>query len=194
MNYELINNIIDYLKNTLKFERYNHSISVSVTAVNIATKYGFNEENYLLAGLLHDIAKVYTNDELMELVQKYNIKLEEDDISCKQVLHSYVGAYISKEKFNINDSVFDAIYTHTMGDINMSDIQKIIYISDYTEPLRQNIENHNYYLKLAYTDLNKCVYEITKNTINYLKVKNKYIHKKTYEVFNYYSQFGDKNG
>ena len=70
-----------------------------------------------------------------------------------------------------------------MGDINMSDIKKILYILDYCEPLRQNIENHKYYLKLSYIDLNKSEYEITKNTINYLKIKNKNIFIKQHMMY-----------
>ena len=187
INIEYENEILTFLKQNLDNNRYNHSVSVAITAANIATFYGFNFIDYKISGLLHDIAKKYSTDELFDLAKKYNIELSDDDIKCYQVLHSYVGAYIAKDKFNINEDVFNAIYTHTVGDYNMSNLQKIIYISDYCEPFRHKIENHNYFLKLAYNNINKCIAEITKSTIDYLTINNKYIHKKTFDIYNYYN-------
>ena len=183
---QLIKNIIEYLKNNLSFDRYNHSLSVSVSSVDLATFYNENILNAKIAGLLHDMAKEINFDMQIEKLNNYNYILSDDDKNNPKVLHGILGAYMSKEIFNINDDIFNAIYTHTLGDNNMTNLQKIVFIADFIEPLRDEIEDINSFRKLAYESLDKCVYEISKRTINHLKSKNVPIHHKTLETYEFY--------
>ena len=55
----------DILKKRLKPSRYEHSLGVSDTAVFLAKRFGVDETKAKVAGLLHDCAREYANDELL---------------------------------------------------------------------------------------------------------------------------------
>ena len=179
--------IINDLQKRLDLNRFIHSISVASISKELAIFYNLNFENSFIAGLLHDYAKCIDQKELYIMSKKYNINYKNYDFDdIKNILHANVGAYIVKEKYNVNDEIFNAIFTHTTADSNMTDIQKIVFISDFIEPFRFNIDNQEYFTKLSYFDLDKCVFEILNYTISYLKSKNQKIFYKTIEAYNFY--------
>lgn len=91
------------------------------------------------AALLHDITKYLSLDEQKCICEKYSINA---DFSCGNtaVIHSRTGAFVAKERFDINDTVFGAIYCHTTGKENMNIFEKIIFIADYIEETRTHSE------------------------------------------------------
>ncbi len=181
--------ILSDLKNELNFNRFIHSIAVSTTAKNLAKFYNINSNEAFIAGLLHDYAKNINEKKLYDLSKQFNINYKNykfDEI--KNILHAHVGAYLVKEKYNVNEKIFKAIYTHTTAEKNMTNLQKIIYISDYIEPFRDNIKNQDYFIKLAYTNLDKCIYQILKSTISYLKKRKIKIYYKTIEAYEFYKK------
>ena len=124
---------------------------------------------------------------MYKLSKKYNIDYKNYEFNeIKSILHAHVGAYLVKEKYNVNNKIFNAIYTHTTAEKKMTTLQKIIYIADYIEPFRNNIKKQYYFTKLAYTDLNICIYKILKSTISYLKKKKQKIYYKTIEAYKFY--------
>ena len=57
----------------------------------------------------------------------------------------------------------------------MTLLEKIIYVSDYIEPSRNQAPNLEYIRKLSFNDLDRAVYEILKDTLEYLKENNQVI-------------------
>ena len=51
----------------------------------------------------------------------------------------------------------------------MSLLEKIIYIADYIEPMRYKASRLPEIRKLAFEDLDECMYEILKDTLEYLE-------------------------
>ena len=51
----------------------------------------------------------------------------------------------------------------------MSLLEKIIYIADYIEPMRYKASRLPAIRKLAFEDLDECMYEILKDTLEYLE-------------------------
>jgi len=52
-----------------------------------------------------------------------------------KTLHAPVSAYIAQKDFGIEDKeILSAIRWHTLGKINMSDFEKIIFLADKIEP------------------------------------------------------------
>ena len=184
--------IIDYIKNHLSFKRYNHSISVAITAVNLATYHNENTYDAKIAGLLHDMAKEISIDEQISSINNYGYVLNEYDINNKAIIHGFLGAYMSKDLFNVNDNIYNAIRTHSMGEPNMTMLQKIIFISDYVEPFRDKIDNIDCFRKLAFENIDECVYQITNQTLEYLKSIKANIHIDTYNTLDYYKNILNK--
>ena len=67
MNYT---DIKKQLKNTLSEERYFHTLGTADCAKKLAEKYGLDEEKAYLAGLLHDCAKCFSNEKLLEIIKR----------------------------------------------------------------------------------------------------------------------------
>lgn len=128
--------IIDYLKNNLSDYRFRHTIGVAETAKELASIYGENQEEAYLAGLLHDIAKELSLNELLMKAKEYGAAPDCITKTSTALMHGFVGAYMAKDLFKVSDAVFGAITYHTTGKADMTLLEKIIYIADFTEPQR----------------------------------------------------------
>lgn len=98
-----------------------------------------DEDRYsvCVAGLLHDITKRMSDEESIEYCRDRGIMLPEDLTS---VFHQYTGAPFAREVFGgriVNDAVYSAILCHTTGKAEMSLIDKILFVSDFTEAGRK---------------------------------------------------------
>ncbi len=62
----------------------------------------------------------------------------------------------------------NAIASHTTGRPHMSLLEKIIYIADYIEPGREELPNMAEVRKLAFHDIDACLYRILKDSLVYL--------------------------
>ena len=58
--------IIETLKNCLTEERFLHTLGTAKCAVELAKMYNLDSEKAELAGLLHDNAKCFSNDEFKQ--------------------------------------------------------------------------------------------------------------------------------
>ena len=126
-----------------KSERLSHILSVEKEALEYAKllfpTYRIPEEYYrdvIACALLHDITKEKGLDEQLALCRKFGIAYTETDLASPAVFHAKTGAYLAKAMFGINARVFGSIYRHTLGGQDMNLFEKIIFLADYTEPLR----------------------------------------------------------
>lgn len=166
--------------------RFWHSISVALTAVNLADVYGANKDECLVSGLLHDYCKALTLDELLSWCKEYNVELTEEDKLSDGCIHGFLAAKVCKDKYNINDNIYDAIYYHTCGRPNMTILEKIIYMSDFIEPLRRFRDKIEDVRKLTYTNIDAAIVIATEMSLDFLKRKDKYIHSNTIKTHEYY--------
>ncbi len=132
-----IEKIKEYLKINLTSSRYNHVMGVVSTAKSLAMHYNYNVEKAEIAALCHDIAKNIDDNEMLEILNNNNITLSIDEKNNKSIWHAIIGPIIVIEAFNIKDEeILNAIRWHTTGRENMSILEKIIYLADMIEPLR----------------------------------------------------------
>ncbi|MDD6283590.1 MAG: HD domain-containing protein, partial [Oribacterium sp.] len=89
--------IREKLKEILKPDRYEHSISVSFTSICLAMRYGEDLHRAELAGLVHDCAKQFKHDELIRRCREDGITLTEDMLKAPQVIHSVYGAVYARK-------------------------------------------------------------------------------------------------
>ncbi|MCI9162832.1 MAG: HD domain-containing protein [Lachnospiraceae bacterium] len=175
------------LKSKLDPMRYEHSLSVSFTCVALAMRYGYDIHRAELAGLLHDCAKRYGDNELMVKCQKHGIKLTEGEKKAPAVIHATYGAWMAEHKFGIQDEeILSAIRCHTTGKPEMSILDKILYIADYIEPRRNKASNLDQIRYLAFQDLDQTMYEILDGTLAYLKKKDVGIDPMTQCAYEYF--------
>ena len=126
------------LKQRIKKSRFAQTIGVANTAVNLARRFGVNEEKAYIAGLLHDCAREYENEQLPQEALKRGIKIGEIEREMPLLLHSYIGAMMIKEIYGVDDEeIAQAIWRHTVGGRDMTKLDKIIYFADMIEPNRE---------------------------------------------------------
>lgn len=172
------------LKEFLDEKRFKHSIGVMETAVYLAIKYGADVEKAQVAGLLHDCAKSYSDDELLKLAKKYRIELDDILILSPSLLHGPVGAHLVEEVFGIKEEeIKRAIALHTTGDVNMSTLDKIVFVADYIEPNR-DFKGVEVLRRLADENLDLALLESFDSTICYVLEKGLLLYEKTVKARN----------
>lgn len=182
-----INEIKYSLQNRLSPKRYEHTLGVEYTCCALAIRYGADMEQARMAGLLHDCAKHYSGERLIEKCVQYGLPISEYEQEFPELLHAKVGAYIANAKYGIEDKeILEAINWHTTGKPNMTLLEKILYIADYMEPNRDRAPHLKEIRELAFTDLDACLLKILSGTLTYLRSKGSIIDPQTEATFEFY--------
>lgn len=178
-----IANIRELVKSQLSVERYNHTLRVTETAIELAKRFGGNVEYVTVAALLHDYAKDKDECRLRELIQQFELPDELLDYDV-ELWHGPVAAKIAKRKFNIKKTeILHAIYYHTTGKAEMSLVELIVFVADYIEPAR-NFPGVDTVREDAEHDIVVAARNALKNTIVFLINKNVTIHPHTFLAYN----------
>ena len=113
--------------------RYEHSVNVAAEAVELAKLYGENEEKAYTAGILHDITKEFPKEEQLRIITDFGIILDNVQQKAPKLWHSISGSVYIQTALDVTDGdIVNAVRYHTTGRANMSLLEKIIYIADYT--------------------------------------------------------------
>jgi nicotinate-nucleotide adenylyltransferase len=175
------------LSKYLDEERFQHTLGVMYTCASLAMAHGCDLDDAQVAGLLHDCAKCIPNKKKLKLCSQHNIPVSDFEEEHPFLLHARLGAYIAEKKYGIKDPlILSSITYHTTGRRAMTTLEKIVYIADYIEPMRDKAKNLRVIRKLAFEDLDECMYEILKDTLEYLEENPKDIDMTTKDAFLYY--------
>ena len=178
--------ILSYLKATLRPKRFRHTLGVAYTAANLAAVHNADEEKAFLAGLLHDCAKCFSNEKLLDIIHQ-NLDVEECEMLNYKTLHAPVSAYIAEKEFNVKDKeILSAIRWHTLGKLDMSDFDKIIFLADKIEPNTRDKEYCEQIRSILKENngLNKALLKCYKETIKSLVKRDLKICLLTIEIYN----------
>lgn len=180
------------LKTKLDKERFEHTIGVMYTAGALAMRYEYDVQSAMLAGLMHDCAKCIPNDKKIAMCEKHNINITDLERKNPFLLHAKLGAFLAMHKYRIRDKeIISAILNHTTGKPNMDLLDKIIFIADYIEPRRDRAPFLEERRKTAFVNVDVAMYEILRDTLEYLKNNAGDIDPMTEKAYEYYKQFND---
>ena len=168
------------LQSRLKKNRFAHSIGVAETALKLAKKFSVDEDKAYIAGLLHDCAREFEDDQLKAEAIKRNISIGEIENKMPLLLHSYIGAMMIKEVYGVyDDEIFSAIWKHTVGSKYMTALDKIIYFADMIEPNR-NYPGVEDLRKISESnELDEIILYAMNESIKFVIQKNSLIHPDT---------------
>ena len=131
-----IDQYLPYLDNLSEYRRV-HSLNVSAEAVRYAEKYGGDVEEARLAGLLHDVTKETDFDTQLQIIENGGIMLTELEKRSPKLWHAISGACYVRDVIGIDDEdIFNAIRFHTTARAGMSQLEKIIFLADFTSAER----------------------------------------------------------
>lgn len=113
-----------------------HLLGTCVFALELkrSQKIDYTEEQVALAALCHDLARLYSEEDMVKTLQSKGIDPDSFGFSHSILLHGYVSEIIAREEIGINDEdILSAIRKHTTGEKDMTVLDKLIYVSDKIE-------------------------------------------------------------
>ena len=183
MNYT---EILNWLKNNLNEERYIHTLGTAECAKELANKFNLNSEKAYMAGLLQDCAKCFSNEKLLDIIHQH-LNVEECEMLNYKTLHAPVSAYIAEKEFQIDDKeILSAIRWHTLGKLDMTDFEKIVFLADKIEPNTRDKEYSDKIKALLNepNGINKALLKCYKETIKSLVKRDLKICLLTIDIYN----------
>ncbi|GAB6138362.1 bis(5'-nucleosyl)-tetraphosphatase (symmetrical) YqeK [Halanaerobaculum tunisiense] len=173
------------LKTMISDQRLKHSLGVKNTAEKLAKKYGADSVKARWAGLLHDCAKGYSEQVLLQKVEEFGIVVDSIQKQVPALLHAPVAAKLVTEEFAIVDQqIQQAIRLHTLGSPEMTTLDKVVFLADYIEPNRDCTAIDELRNKVQNKSLDEVVRFACENTIKYNLTKESIIHPQTIKTRN----------
>ncbi|MBR1460413.1 bis(5'-nucleosyl)-tetraphosphatase (symmetrical) YqeK [bacterium] len=187
--------ILVWLKQNLDKERYEHSIATAQCAKELALKYGQDCDKAYITGLLHDCAKCFDKNKQLNIMKNF-LHVSESEMIAPKTWHAPVSAYVAKNEFGVtDDEILSAIRWHTLGKVNMSVFEKIIFLADKIEPVTRTEDYAERTRKLLTQDngLDKAILNCYKETIKSLVDRDLKISPMTVDIYNHMQDFINVN-
>ncbi len=167
--------------------RVAHVAGCEAEAVRLAMHWGEDPELAAEAGILHDITKRCSYEEQLNLCEKYGIITDKAERGNYRLLHALTGAAMARERFGVDDAVYEAIRWHTTGKPDMTRFEKIIYLADYIEPTR-DFDGIEELRALAFEDLDSAMTLGLKMTIDEIRRGGYELHPDTLIAYEWYNE------
>jgi predicted HD superfamily hydrolase involved in NAD metabolism len=152
-------------------DRYAHVVRVARTAERLAFAHGEPPARARLAGMLHDLARLYPPERLLEECTARKMAIDAFERANPIVLHARLSAELARERFGVADEgVLSAIRMHTVAAPGMSRLDKILYLADALEPGRTYPERASL-LALAFADPDAALRGVLRSTLGYLRAR-----------------------
>ena len=164
--------------------RIAHVLGCRETAVALAKHWGASETDAARAALLHDVTKALPEDLQLTLCREYGRILKAFSVQNPKTLHALTGSMVAERIFGEKEAVVEAVRSHTTGKVNMSLLEKIIYIADYIEPSR-DFPGVDTLRSLAFTDLDEALKMGLNMTIDMLQSRNQEVSPESLEALAY---------
>lgn len=151
--------------------RYQHTVRVARCADVLAQRHGLDARKARLAGMLHDLARLYPGPRLISECELRSMPISPFERANPVVLHARLGASIAQEAFGVHDpEVLSAIEMHTLGGESMSPLDCVVYLADGLEPGREYSGRHELW-DLANRDLAAGMHGVLQSTLRHLARK-----------------------
>ncbi len=151
--------------------RFAHTLRVARTAERLAIVHGEDPARARMAGLLHDLARLYSADRLVSECRRRGMPIDAFELAHPVVLHARLGAELAREEYGIDDeAILSAIRTHTVAAATMSRLDAILYLADALEPGRDFADRAALF-DLALRDLDAALIAVLESTRGYLEAR-----------------------
>ena len=179
----LFNDYIKLIRANLDDYRYNHSLCVADEALRLAVKYNGDAYKAYVAGLLHDVTKNYSAFEHLKFAEKFDIMMDDIEKASVNLWHAITGSVYVREIVGIDDAdIIGAIRYHTTAKADMTLLQKIVYLADFTSADR-NYSDVDVMRRLVDENMDSAMRYSLNYTINDLKSRGLTVHPDTLAAF-----------
>lgn len=182
-------NVLDWLTHHVPESRVRHVLNVEAMAVDLAETHNLNVEKAAQAGLMHDLAKYFKPQKLLEIAAREQLLLDPVDESNPHLLHADVSAVVAREEFGIQDpEILAAIANHTLGQPGMGPLSCVVFLADTLEPGRGDTTELNHLRQLSQQNLHQAVWMTCDYTVQYLMNTQRLIHPRALATRNWFLQ------
>ena len=162
-----------------------HGEAVADTAARVAERYGVDVDDARLAGVLHDWCKETPHAELLEEAARRGILVTAVDRARPYLLHGPVAASMLAEAFpGLSGDILRAVEVHTYGAVEMSDLDRVVYVADMIEPDRDYAGVHKLRAAMATESLGDLFMLAYARSIRHIVRGRRPLHPRTLEVWN----------
>lgn len=186
------NQVLTWLSDNVPASRLQHILGVEQMAVELARHYHLDVEKAAQAGLMHDLAKYFKPNQLLQMArtecQSGSLKARptlgiEIDSICEanpHLLHADVSAIVARDKFGMQDEeVLEAIANHTLGRPGMSSLSCMVFLADSLELSRGNTPELEALRLLCRQNLYQAVWRTCDYCLNFLLNSRCLVHPRT---------------
>lgn len=125
------------LRDRVSDKTLRHCIFTAEYMASFAASAGITNDDAVTAGLLHDLCKAMTPEELLAAAAEYGLTLNDSQQRKPQLLHGPISAEECRRKRGIaDDDIYEAIFWHTTGRPGLGRVGIALYVADFAEPSR----------------------------------------------------------
>ena len=157
-----------------KPRRYQHSLGVARTAVDLARAYEVDEYHAAFAGLTHDWDKVLDDHELLARAAQYGVKVT----GSPTLPHIFEG---------IAPEVCQAVARHTVGAIDMTPLDMVVFIADAIEPGRRGDYAERLRALVGSAPLEELFFQTFAQGLVYVISTGRYLYPTAIDIYNAYA-------
>lgn len=137
-----IEKLRENVASVLSEKRMKHVLAVEDMAFRIGLLFFWNDSEKLnllrAAALLHDVTKELSDEEQISILRDHSVRPLPEDLASMPTIHALTAALVIPESFPefADQRLIDAVRYHTTGRVNMSLIEKIVFLADYIDETR----------------------------------------------------------
>ena len=181
--------VLAWLADNVPPSRINHILGVEQMAGDLARHYNLDVATAAQAGLMHDLAKYFKPQRLLEMARAESLEIDEVMAAAPHLLHADVSAIVARDNFGVEDEeVLQAIANHTLGRPEMSSLSCILFLADTLEPGRGDRPELQNLRHLSYQNLAQAVWLTCDYSLQFLLKTHCLIHPRTVATRNWFLQ------
>jgi predicted HD superfamily hydrolase involved in NAD metabolism len=181
--------ILQWLSDHVPESRLQHVLRVEQMSIALAKDHHLDTDKAAQAGLMHDLAKYFKPQILLEMARREGLVLDPVDELTPHLLHADVGAIVAREQFGIQDpEILAAIADHTLGRPGMGGLSCVVFLADSLEPGRGNTPALNILRHTSRQNLQRAVWMSCDDSIKHLTASRRLIHPRVLLTRNWFLQ------
>lgn len=171
----------------MKQKRIDHSFSTALCGIKLAKRACVDVGKATVALLLHDIGKYVSKEEAESMGVKFGDAIDGMPLPIR---HAEIGAELLRQLVGIKDlDVIEAVRWHTTGKPDMTPLEKVVYLADYIEPLR-DFPTVNKLREETEKSIDKGLLAALENSVRF--VPEDEIYPITLQAYKYYKEEADR--
>lgn len=179
--------VLRWLRSNVPDSRLQHILRVEQTAIELARHHNLDVEKAAKAGLMHDLAKYFKPQRLLEMAQAEGLEIDPVEAAHPHLLHAPVSAIVARDEFGVEDEeVLQSICDHTLGRPGMGLLSCVVFLADSLEPGRGINAELEALRQSSLQDLHQAVYLTCDYSLKYFLDTHRLIHPRTVLTRNWF--------